>query len=731
MRSKMGDAWLRVRRAFSVALLLALATACAAGVDPGASPAPALPEPAPLRPPLSPSEIDAVAMLLRLEDRREFDEELMTLAARSPVSAIREQSALALGRAEGRASRPLLHELLFDPDSAVVASAAFMLGKLRDSTAVPALEALLDPHAAAVWPAVALEAADALGAIGTPAAREALSNFLFEAAIAGSAPTGDAPPVEAVPGFPAGEVVAAAILGAWRAGETDLDTFIRWTTSPDPELRWRAAYALMRLQDPNAVSVLSPMLGDPSELVRAFAARGLAATVTANAPEGRSASRDTLLALAANDSSYHVRIAALRVLGGYPDPAVARFLVASLADPEPHAVVVAIESLSRADPGSAPFVIPALREIAHRFDAPEYLRSLAVDAVGAIDPEGAAPWLESLAGDGSWRVRSAVARASARRRLDGVPLLEALARDLDPRVAVATLDALLSTLGPTRVETIRGLLLELIQSQDAHVRAATLRGFGLLGDPVTYPMLLDAYDRARFDRDNDAMLAAIDAMAALRARAPGALAPERAFFARFPRSEDFLVRRKVAEIFPVAAGEAWGDPGPIDTFSFDSRYRMLAEQWLSDPAPLRRRPRVVIDTELGPIEAVLFSDRAPNTVANFLDLAAGGFYDGREWVRVVADFVVQGGDPRGDTSGGPGYTIRDEVNRARFVRGSLGMALAGPDTGGSQFFITHSPQPHLDGIYTVFGEVTGGMEIVERILPGNRVLSIREITEDS
>jgi cyclophilin family peptidyl-prolyl cis-trans isomerase len=109
-------------------------------------------------------------------------------------------------------------------------------------------------------------------------------------------------------------------------------------------------------------------------------------------------------------------------------------------------------------------------------------------------------------------------------------------------------------------------------------------------------------------------------------------------------------------------------------------------------------------------------------VENLLRLAEHGYFDGQEWPRMVPNFVLQGGDPRGDTSGGPGYAIRDEINRERYLRGTLGMALSGPDTGGSQFFIAHSPQPHLDGTYTVFGRVVAGMDVVDRLLVGDRIL---------
>jgi cyclophilin family peptidyl-prolyl cis-trans isomerase len=138
---------------------------------------------------------------------------------------------------------------------------------------------------------------------------------------------------------------------------------------------------------------------------------------------------------------------------------------------------------------------------------------------------------------------------------------------------------------------------------------------------------------------------------------------------------------------------------------------------------------VRIETSEGPIDLLLYADEAPLTAANFLMLARSGFFDNQEWARLIPDFVLQGGDPRGDTSGGPGYSIRDELNRHLFLTGTLGMALSGPDTGGSQFYITHSPQPHLDGGYTVFGTVIAGQEVVERLLPGQRIVTVRVLEE--
>lgn len=132
-----------------------------------------------------------------------------------------------------------------------------------------------------------------------------------------------------------------------------------------------------------------------------------------------------------------------------------------------------------------------------------------------------------------------------------------------------------------------------------------------------------------------------------------------------------------------------------------------------------------LETEKGKVVIRLQGNYAPITVANIMHLTEKGYFDGMTLHRVVPNFVVQGGDPRGDGSGGPGYAIPCEVNMLRYARGAVGMALAGKDTGGSQFFICHSPQPHLDGGYTIFGNVEQGMAIVDKLEEGNRILKAR------
>jgi peptidyl-prolyl cis-trans isomerase B (cyclophilin B) len=131
---------------------------------------------------------------------------------------------------------------------------------------------------------------------------------------------------------------------------------------------------------------------------------------------------------------------------------------------------------------------------------------------------------------------------------------------------------------------------------------------------------------------------------------------------------------------------------------------------------VRGMTNATLHTNHGAVDVELFDGAAPKTVENFARLAREGFYDGLRFHRVIPDFMIQGGDPKGDGTGGPGYTFEDEPNEHSVVRGALAMANAGPNTNGSQFFVvTAEACPWLDGKHTVFGRVTSGMEVVDHI----------------
>ena len=136
--------------------------------------------------------------------------------------------------------------------------------------------------------------------------------------------------------------------------------------------------------------------------------------------------------------------------------------------------------------------------------------------------------------------------------------------------------------------------------------------------------------------------------------------------------------------------------------------------------------RIIIHTDKGSIEGTLFASKVPMTAANFLNLAKRGYYNGIKFHRVIANFMIQGGDPTGTGMGGPGYKFGDEFDRSlrHSTPGIFSMANAGPGTNGSQFFITHGPTPHLDGKHSVFGAVTKGQNVVDTIAQGDKIKSI-------
>ncbi len=153
---------------------------------------------------------------------------------------------------------------------------------------------------------------------------------------------------------------------------------------------------------------------------------------------------------------------------------------------------------------------------------------------------------------------------------------------------------------------------------------------------------------------------------------------------------------------------------------------MNNKQWAHEPEMKidpKKTYQAVIETPKGEIELELYPQYAPKTVNNFCFLAEEGYYDGITFHRVISDFMIQGGDPTGTGRGGPGYRFADEFkgNPLKHEKGVISMANAGPGTNGSQFFITHSPQPHLDGKHTVFGKVVKGQDVVDVIQAGDRM----------
>ena len=641
--------------------------------------------------------VDALARLLAAADTRMYDTTLFRTTLDHPDPFVRRQAALAAGRSgDAQAVDPLV-AALGDSAPAVQAAAAFALGLLKSPRAVAPLLALARAVPAARQGPTQAEAVTAIAKTGGDDAAAAVGELL------GSGTT-------------AGVVQRAALLEAWRLGaRAPIAVLMVQARNPDSLTRRNAIYALSRLRTARGVATLVEALTDPDASVRVVALRGLSRVLTDSAqlsPREVVSRIEPLL----GDGDRHVRVNALRALATFHDSTLAALALPLAVDPDLNVAVQAETTLGVLGGARA---VAALQ--AGLASATFALRRQAAIALAQADSAAGVGAATPLAGQADWHWRSVAAEAFGAARDRG--RLEAQLADQDGRVAVQALQALQRLVSDSD-SSLSPRARALLQHPDAGVRsvAADL----LARHPVVSDVdrLVDAYLRAATDTFNDARLSAVAALAAIAGTSPDARsAVATRFVARVPRAHDYLVRRLAADKLPDAAAR-WGPTAPIATGRTLADYRAVARRYL---LPARRGvpgPRVTIETERGPVVVELLPVEAPLTVAAFLSLVDRRYFDGSTWHRVVPNFVVQDGDPRGDGWGGPGFALRDEVNPIRYETGTVGMALSGPDTGGSQFFITHSAQPHLDGTYTVFGRVVEGFGALEAIAQGERIETI-------
>ena len=261
------------------------------------------------------------------------------------------------------------------------------------------------------------------------------------------------------------------------------------------------------------------------------------------------------------------------------------------------------------------------------------------------------------------------------------------------------------------VESLQGDVLARLSDADVVVRTAAADVAADTGLQQAVPTIVETLGKMQSSKDGEAMASLAEALGRLRDMRALPL------LERLSSDGDSAVARAAAR----AVGDITGKP--VQTArraprppAVPAEGLALVDRAVADPAhPLR----AVIHTRFGGMTLRLYAMEAPLTVYSFVKLARSGYFDGLTFHRVVPNFVVQGGDPRGDGWGGPGYTIRCEYNPIWYGRGTVGMALAGKDTGGSQFFITHSPQPRLNGRYTVFAQVVSGVDVLDRLTEGD------------
>lgn len=679
--------------------------------------------------------------IMRAEDERRWDTELGALLF-DKDARVRERAALAAGRiGDERAVASLVALLQTDAEASVRAMAAFALGETESAAGATALADVAQK--ARETSAVRARSLEALGKViaALPKADEArgqtlgviILKTLEEELGHGTRPQRD--------------VVLLGLTAALRARPANAGAIVsRFLASTDARVRADAANTLARLRAKDGLAALRALLAsDTDAVVRANAARVLGTAEDL-------AALDALAARVSNDTDERVRISSIRALGSLKDVRAATPLIerADALMPAYRAAKTGGVEHPRETNELLEIATGLGRLLANKNDerVVAWLRAFREMERGAPEVEIAfariVPFLylreapfnklsdERLRAEmmRDWRRVSAIAQGlaeiagiSAEDAGSGIVSLQADAQiilrswvddaNLPPHAAPDVLRALAAF----KANDLGAVLRKQMTAKDVIVRATAAELLGELPvDEGNTRLLAEALPVAARDELNDAALSILDSLA--KQKTPSANEAIKTML----DSQDALVRRRAAALLKANGA---GD--------FSQRAAMIAPRnsaadYERALARSRKTVRAVVNTDKGAFSIELLAEEAPLNVDNFVQLAQKGYFDNVTFHRVVPNFVVQGGDPRGDGNGGPGYQIRCEINEVPYERGAVGMALSGKDTGGSQWFVTHSPQPHLDGGYTVFGRVIGGMEVVDKIARGDRIRSI-SVTE--
>jgi HEAT repeat protein/cyclophilin family peptidyl-prolyl cis-trans isomerase len=605
------------------------------------------------------------------------------------LARTRRRAALAVGRVGLREGVEPLIGLLKDEEPEVRQMAAFALGLIGDLRARDALTgALADPS-----PLVQGSAAEALGLIGDGTAADAVGQLASRLIESGALATLPSDGDDARRDTPAAAYRLALYALVRLKAYPQLAAATLDASGQPRTTWWPVAYAFQRIEDPRALPVLLALAKDSHPYTRAFAAKGLG-------PIKNNVAVPVLLPMVKSPERT-VAVEALRSLGRIGDPAAAPVLLEIIRTPkaDPQLKLEAVDALGNiASEGTTDTLLDSLA------DPNPSIRAAAIRGLIRRDPEGFVTVMSGLDPDKHWSVRAALAASLATLKAEtGLPRLRSMLSDQDSRVLPPVLTSMARLHAPDGVK----LMTDHLKHEDPVVRAAAATGIGELKADNGPALLTEAYTFGQRDTTYVARGAALAAVATYGA------AQATPLLTTALGDKDWAIRVRAATLLkqfdPNSDADSRIRPAPTAHTTDFYEARDMVDPQVST--------QLYLETDRGLIQIELAVLDAPLTIDALITLAQKKFFDGLTFHRVVPDFVIQGGDPRGDGEGGPGFTLRDELNQRPYLRGTVGIALDWADTGGSQFFITHSPQPHLDARYTVIGRVTGGMDIVDQIQP--------------
>ena len=701
--------------------------------------------------------------IVKAEDERRFDAPLESLL-KNPNPKIRKRAALAVGRiGDERGVAALTERLKTESSAEVIAMIVFALGEIESAKGAAAIiEILKNRQSPNEVRARALEAAGKVAAANPNDAQTLELGKIIVTEMQFELNRRSMPNNDAV------LLGLTAILRTRPAnGEAVAAKFLNFSS---PRIRADALNTLSRLKAKTVNAEAREMTGaDVDANVRANAARVLGAAEDAD-------SFDVLLKSALNDDDSRVRVSAIRALGSLKDKRAAAKLIErgtkllsgaknrKIANPPEKSELLEIASaLGRILPNSDDkFAVEFLDELhqADRFSSPETEIALARIAPQTYFDAFSREADEIFHGD--WHASSAAFQGLAefaklesskendliksRTRIILAQLLgEWISLPIQTKANGSeqyAISDLIQAFAAFKSENTSAILRPLLEiEQDVFIRA-TIAGV-LAEQPANkenkanVEVLAKAFDTSLLNDKtyNDAELAILDAMFKLdkQAAIPTLLIAV--------NSKDYLVRKKA---FEMLKDDGYKDSDlvkiAVEKFVKSKKNQVLPYSYGGKPGQLlntnadyvravsRKDAKAVLTTDKGVFTIEFAPEAAPLTVDNFIKLAKANYFNGLPIHRVVPNFVVQDGDPRGDGNGGPGWEIRCEINELPFERGAVGMALSGKDTGGSQWFVTHAAQPHLDGGYTVFGRVSEtDMKVVDNLVRGDRILTVKII----